>query len=298
MPRYRSTVRARSPAPIFKIQSALAAWIFFEVMGREKEPHLGIPEDFWNNLIVGFMETKTFRTNLNCGSCINSVTPFLDSDPEIKKWKVDIDDERKPLTVSGHHVDPIKVRELVSKAGFEVFEVIRTDPKLETEKSPEYSMDLKIYYPLILILFYLVGGILVLALRTNDFSIPSLMEHFMAGFFIIFSFFKLLDLKGFAESYQSYDVVAIRFPIYGYIYPFIELTLGVSYLTSFKPVYVNVVTMVVMFVSSIGVIQSVTKKQKIRCACLGTMFNLPMSTVTLFEDLSMFVMAIVMIMNA
>jgi hypothetical protein len=46
-----------------------------------------------------------------------------------------------------------------------------------------------------------------------------------------------------------------------------------------------------MAVSSIGVIQSVFQKRKIRCACLGTVFNLPMSTVTLVEDGLMIAMA-------
>ena len=32
------------------------------------------------------------------------------------------------------------------------------------------------------------------------------MNVFMAGFFLSFSFFKMPDLKGFAESYSMYDV--------------------------------------------------------------------------------------------
>ncbi len=39
-------------------------------------------------------------------------------------------------------------------------------------------------------------------------------------------------------------------------------------------------------ISSIGVIQSVMKKRKIQCACLGTVFNLPMSTVAIIEKSS------------
>jgi hypothetical protein len=41
----------------------------------------------------------------------------------------------------------------------------------------------------------------------------------------------------------------------------------------------------------IGVIKAVTSKQTIRCACLGTIFNLPMSTVTIIEDALMLAMA-------
>jgi hypothetical protein len=46
-----------------------------------------------------------------------------------------------------------------------------------------------------------------------------------------------------------------------------------------------------MSVSLVGVVQSVLNKQKIRCACLGTVFNLPMSTVTIIEDSLMIAMS-------
>jgi hypothetical protein len=117
------------------------------------------------------------------------------------------------------------------------------------------------------------------------------MPNFMAGFFLVFSFFKLLDLAGFAQSYAMYDLLAKRVPAYGYIYPFIELALGALYLFGYKPMFTNVITLIVMTFSSIGVILAVTNKQKIRCACLGTGFNLPMTTVTIIEDLLMAAMA-------
>jgi hypothetical protein len=50
-----------------------------------------------------------------------------------------------------------------------------------------------------------------------------------------------------------------------------------------------------MGVSIIGVVRSVMNKRKIRCACLGAVFNLPMSTVTIIEDALMIVMSGAMI---
>ena len=88
-----------------------------------------------------------------------------------------------------------------------------------------------------------------------------------------------------------YDQLAMKVPAYGFVYPFIELGLGLAYLTEFNPNITNWVTVIVMGLSSIGVIQSVLNKQKIRCACLGVAFNLPMSTVTITEDLLMVTMA-------
>ena len=120
----------------------------------------------------------------------------------------------------------------------------------------------------------------------------------MASFFLVFSFFKMLDLKSFAGSYKMYDLPAKYIPGYAYVYPFIELLLGVLYaLDVTPPVYTNVATLVVMGISIIGVIQSVMNKKKIRCACLGSVFNLPMTTVTIVEDGLMIVMALAMLMG-
>ena len=113
------------------------------------------------------------------------------------------------------------------------------------------------------------------------------MQHFMAAFFLVFSFFKLLNLKGFAESYQMYDIVAKRFNGWAYIYPFIELALGLAFLLNFDVVLTNSVTFLVMGISIIGVLQSVLNKKQIQCACLGAVFNLPMSSITIIEDLLM-----------
>jgi hypothetical protein len=52
-----------------------------------------------------------------------------------------------------------------------------------------------------------------------------------------------------------------------------------------------------MGVSIIGVLQSVLKKQKIRCACLGAVFNIPMSTITIMEDALMILMSAVMVLT-
>jgi len=123
------------------------------------------------------------------------------------------------------------------------------------------------------------------------------MRYFMAGFFIVFSFFKMLDIPSFASSYRMYDIIAARIPGYGLVYPFIELGLGILFLTNFMPKETNIVTLILMLIGSAGVLQSVLNKTKIRCACLGTVFNLPMSYITLIEDLLMAGMSIAMLMN-
>jgi hypothetical protein len=123
------------------------------------------------------------------------------------------------------------------------------------------------------------------------------MRHFMAGFFLVFSFFKLLDLKGFVENYSSYDIIARKWAGWGYVYAFIELGLGIAFLMNFSPLLTNAVTFAVMSISIIGVLQSILNRRKIQCACLGAVFNLPMSTVTIIEDSLMIGMSAVMVIS-
>ncbi|WP_411332477.1 MauE/DoxX family redox-associated membrane protein [Riemerella anatipestifer] len=107
----------------------------------------------------------------------------------------------------------------------------------------------------------------------------------------------MLNLKGFAESYVMYDVVAKRLPAWAYIYAFTELALGIAFLINFNPLVTNSLIFIVMSISIIGVLQSVLNKKKIQCACLGAVFNLPMSTVTIIEDALMIAMSAWMLLN-
>jgi len=148
-----------------------------------------------------------------------------------------------------------------------------------------------IYKPILLIFGYIVGITLLVEYVSGGFVWMRWMNYFMAGFFLLFSFFKLLNLQGFAESYSMYDIVAKKWNGWGYVYAFTELALGIAFLTGFNAFITNAVTFVVMSVSIIGVLQSVLNKRKIKCACLGAVFNLPMSTVTIIEDALMIAMS-------
>jgi len=151
------------------------------------------------------------------------------------------------------------------------------------------------YKPILLIFGYITAIALLLALKQDGFDWMKGMNIFMAGFFLSFSFFKMLDLEGFTESYAMYDIVAKQVKPWGYIYAFIELSLGLAYASGFQPLLTNVVTLVVMTISIVGVLQAVFNKRKIQCACLGAVFKLPMSTVTIIEDVLMIAMSGVML---
>lgn len=209
---------------------------------------------------------------------------------------VDIESPNKTLTVDAD--SPIKaVKEAVAQAGYQVLGEIATPSLPSAAEQPAESTATTTYFPLLLLVAFLVGVVALVEVRAGTIIWSRAMANFMGAFFLAFSFFKLLDLQGFADNYRSYDVVAKRVPAYGYAYPFIELLLGVAFVTGFQPFATNLVTLVVMSVSSVGVIQSLLNKRKIRCACLGTVFNLPMSTVTLVEDGLMVAMAAIALLS-
>jgi len=153
----------------------------------------------------------------------------------------------------------------------------------------------KQYQPLIVIIGVIALATVVLALRDlleGTFRWPVAMTHFMAGFFLVFAGFKLLDLRGFAEGYSTYDLLARKVPSYGSVYPFVELLLGLSYLVQFHLPLTNAVTLIVMAFSGVGVALKVAKRERFQCVCLGTVFKVPLTTVTLVEDFGMALMAL------
>ena len=156
------------------------------------------------------------------------------------------------------------------------------------------------YYPLFLIAGFITMVSFLTAFHFGiyemmHFELRMFLHNFMTGFFLVFSFFKLLDVKAFAESFRMYDLLVTKVPVYGKIYPFIELTLGILCLIHFQEKYVYIADIIIMGFGALGVIQSVVDKRKIRCACLGSVFNLPMSTVTIIENSLMVLIGIILL---
>ncbi len=153
------------------------------------------------------------------------------------------------------------------------------------------------YIPLLVIFGLLLLVALSLGLRDSlmgVFSLENTLTYFMVGFFITFAGFKLLDLKGFAEGYSTYDFLAQKCFTYGYIYPFIELFFGVSMIFS-QATWLLTVEILVMGFSGIGVANKLLKREQFQCVCLGTFLKVPLTKVTLVEDFGMAVLAMIML---
>jgi hypothetical protein len=88
----------------------------------------------------------------------------------------------------------------------------------------------------------------------------------------------------------------MRSKIYAHIYPFIEIALGLAFLFRFEVIFVSWITLLLMSVNAVGAYRGIRDKKVLMCACLGTVFKLPMSYVSLGEDLLMAVMALFIIL--
>jgi cation transport ATPase len=153
-----------------------------------------------------------------------------------------------------------------------------TNAKQQKNKASTYD-----YYPLVLI-FGFIASVSLSTTYQHSGGVVMFLHSFMTGFFLVFSFFKLLNVKAFADSFQMYDLLAARSRTYALAYPFVELALGVACLLHFQLRWVYIADIVIMGFGAIGVIQSVLDKRKIQCACLGSVFDLPMSTITIIEN--------------
>lgn len=240
--------------------------------------------------------THTYKVSgMTCSGCLAKVHKILSAVQGVEKVSINLEKGEASINMNKH----IPVSEfrhaLKDHPKYQLTETHKPVPvfnNLEQEKTW-----LETYKPILLVFAYILGISLLVEFADGRFLWMRWMNHFMAGFFLVFSFFKLLNLQGFAESYAMYDVVAKKWKGWGYAYAFIELALGIAFLLDFKPILTNAVTFVVMSLSIVGVLQSVLNKRKIKCACLGDVFNLPMSTITIIEDALMILMSLIMLVT-
>lgn len=153
---------------------------------------------------------------------------------------------------------------------------------------------IKDYQPLIVVLAFIMlssfAHVAVIGSTLTNWSMA-----IMGYFFLFFSLFKFIDLHGFKEGFAHYDVLAERVPVWGYLYPFVELALGLLYLLGNQSTALFSVTIFITFINVVSVSLKLAKKERFMCACLGTVLKVPLTTVTLIEYGLMGLMAVAML---
>ena len=209
-------------------------------------------------------------TGMTCGSCVAKIEHALDGSSGVEHVHVDLQ-QGTVMVSGGAALSREDLESAIRSAGFGV------------EGGP--AVQASSFTPLLVAVSLI--GLGSLASGGAD----GFMAKFMGGFFLVFGGLKLLDLGGFAAAYAKYDLLAARLPAYGWVYPVVEVALGLAYLATPEWMGLHAITFVLMTFSALGVIRALWRGEQLTCACMGTAFNLPMTTVTIVEDLGMAAMA-------
>lgn len=149
------------------------------------------------------------------------------------------------------------------------------------------------YWPLFALI--IITALMATALSLHVGMTHKSWMHFFMGIFLCeFAMLKTFRPTGFADGFQMYDLIAAKSRTYAYLYPLIELGLGLGYLTFFVPKLIYILTILILGVGAVGVVKALAKGLDVRCACMGTVLDVPLSTVTLTEDIGMIAMALVL----
>jgi hypothetical protein len=152
------------------------------------------------------------------------------------------------------------------------------------------------YWPLIALVLGSASCGLAIAAGFGEMTMRGFMHGFMGVFLFVFALLKIFDLEGFKDGFAMYDLIAKRHSAYGYVYPFIELALAIAFLSFFMPQVTYVATIIVFGFGAIGVVNALRAGIDMDCPCMGNILSVPLSTVTLTEDIAMILMAVVMLL--
>ena len=173
--------------------------------------------------------------------------------------------------------------------------VLKVEATLKVPKNEDKGLGVltwRSYMPLVVVIALITA---VSAIVSRNGELSDFIINFMTGFFIVFAGFKLMDLKGFAQGYSTYDLLAQKWLGYGYIYPFIELAFGFLMLSGYHPEWLLWTEFAVMATSGLGVATKLVKGEEFQCACLGTFLKVPLTKVTLVEDFGMAALALILL---
>lgn len=226
---------------------------------------------------------------MTCESCVQKITESLSADKAIKNLRVTLNPPQIHFDAGDKYaVEQInQILEPLNK-----YTVTEASHSMSVKKN-EPALIIQ-YMPLIL-LFALSAGVPALNLALGGSDVEHWMHQFMGATLIALAYFKFLDLPKFAEAFSTYDPIAMKFYNYGYIYPFFELIAGIGFILSLQVEALSVFVILFLLSTTIGVIQALMQNRKFQCACLGTVFNLPLTKVTIVENILMIAMSVMIV---
>ena len=225
-------------------------------------------------------------SGMTCDGCANSIKEALESNKLISSVNISLENENINIS-SDKSFTVNELNSLIENLGnYKIYE------ENIFSKIIEYFSSKK---TLLLALSLVLISSLSLHIGEDNFELNEWMVSYMGIFFLLFSFLKLIDVKGFSGSFKKYDLISKIIPSFAITYPFIELFLALTFLSGYFLITSYIMTLLFMTSQFFGVFISLQKKEVIKCACMGSSINIDISTLTLIENLVMILMSSYMI---
>lgn len=134
-------------------------------------------------------------------------------------------------------------------------------------------------------------------LRFGTLASLSILPTFIAVAMCLLAMLKLQDVEKFSTMFLNYDLLAQKWPTYGYVYPFAELGAGVLMLAGALTWLSAPIALIIGGVGAVSVFKAVyIDRRELKCACVGGSSNVPLGFVSLTENLMMIAMAAAMLL--
>jgi copper chaperone CopZ len=232
-----------------------------------------------------YMKKILYIKGMTCNSCKEKIEGVLKDTSNIDSFEISFDS--RSVTLDSKEDVSIETlnHALAQKGDF-----------MLTDKKPSSALQvLKKFAPLITMFALVTAYTIYGQVSFGSFYLHHAMADFMGAFFLLFGLLKVINLHKFAVSYGKYDLIAQKVPAWGYVYPLFELAFAYAYFTQTHLLLVNFFVFVLMSLKAYSVNKKLSKGESIQCACLGAFFNIPITKVTVIEDVVMALMACVML---
>ena len=227
---------------------------------------------------------------MKCNSCVQEISSLLGASGEL--YEIDVNLQSRTLHFQSHKsVSLSDLNSLLRVGSSKMYEVFKVAP-IE-EKLQFFNGKIRTYWPLILLFLLSAGLPFLMRSKNHNPNLETWMCDFMGVTLVALSYFKLVDIKSFSAGFATYDPLAGKFPVYARIYPFLELISGIYFLMGNPSKLVYFLTSLFLGITTVGVFKELRKGKKIQCACMGSYFKLPLTTVTIFENSLMISMSLV-----
>lgn len=233
------------------------------------------------------MTQQFYIKGMHCDGCQGKLTRVLLAMPGVASARIDLD-SGKTVVETNSNIAMDVFAEKVKATGHYSLEL--TSPGAWSI----FKKKVKTFRPLIIV-FAVIIAWTIIHQSIVGYEFHSAMLDFMGAFFLIFGGLKVVNWKNFVESYRTYDPLAKVNKLYAYAYPAIEIYLGISFtFRLFSLTVADFLTVIILGIATVGIINVLDKETPVKCACLGGFFNIPITLVTVLENMLMIVMAVSM----